>query len=209
MTVARAQIAGSTIIVNSASDGFVIVDPWHPQPAPVCTLRDAITAANTNLPVAGCAAGRPSPAVDTILFNIGVGTPVINVRTQLPPVIEPVFINGGSFGATRVELEGSRASFAAALTGHKAHGLFLAAGSSTIRNMVINRFNGDGIVMTTFTGDPPSDFTPPEITDPSIRLTRRAPLLGRWRRRRRGYSYPASHRRRRRQQQGSRLLNRN
>src|SRR5258706_865257 len=123
-TIARAQAAGTTIIVNSASDGFVLIDPWHPQPAPVCTLRDAITAANTNLPVAGCAAGRPSPAVDTILFNIGIGTPVINVRTQLPPITEPVSINGGSFGATRVELEGSRASFSAAVTGHKAHGLF-------------------------------------------------------------------------------------
>lgn len=166
---AYGQAAGSTIIVNSASDGgFIFVDPRFPPPPPVCTLRDAITAANTNRAVAGCAAGSPSPRVDTILFNIGAGTPVINVKSQLPPILEPVVINGGSFGATRVELEGTRASFIAALVGTRAHGLFLAAGDSTIRNMVINRFNGNGIVMTTLTGGSITDWTPPTITDPSI-----------------------------------------
>jgi hypothetical protein len=167
-TAAYSQSAGTTIIVNTASDGVLMEDPFDPSPMPQCRLRDAITAANTNRPVGGCPAGRPSPALDTILFDIGTGTPVIKVQMQLPPILESVVIDGGSFGATRVELDGSRASFVANPQGQRVHGLFLATGDSTISNMVINRFNGNGIVMTTLTGGSISEYTPPEITGPSM-----------------------------------------
>jgi CSLREA domain-containing protein len=165
MTAAQAQTAGSTIVVNSAADGPVVIFPGQPLP---CTLRDAIAAANTNRAVGGCAAGSPSPAVDTILFNIGAGTPTIRIRTQLPAIVERVIINGESSVATRVELDGTRASLVAGLLGHRAHGLFLATGDSTIRNMVINRFNGDGIVMTADTGGHIENFMPPTITDRTV-----------------------------------------
>ena len=168
LTITYGQARGSVIVVNTRTDGIVLSDPFQPPTPPRCTLRDAIIAANTNRPVGVCAAGTPFPAVDTILFNIGAGTPVIHVQTQLPPILEEVSIDGGSFGATRVELDGSRASFIARSLGQQAHGLFLAAGDSTIRNMVINRFNGNGIVMTTNTGGSITDYTPPTISDPSI-----------------------------------------
>jgi titin len=104
-----------------------------------------------------------------ILFNLGAGTPSIRLASTLPAITEPVFIRGDSFGATRVELNGSDASLRAALTGQRAHGLFLATGDSTIRNLVINRFNGNGIVLTKNSDAGHIEhFTPPEITDPSI-----------------------------------------
>ncbi|MGH9769558.1 MAG: hypothetical protein ACREAB_19200, partial [Blastocatellia bacterium] len=156
------------IIVNSAADGNSPTSPpWLPPPPPACTLRDAITAANTNQVVRGCAKGDPSPVVDTILFNLGAGTPTIRLTTMLPVITEPVTIQGDSGGATRVELDGSKASQNAAFSGARAHGLFLVIGDSTIRNLVINRFNGNGIVLTKNTGGGATSFTPPPITDPS------------------------------------------
>lgn len=156
----------ATLIVNTTADGLVPVPPGQPYP---CTLRDAITAANTNRAVGGCARGEAAPVVDTILFNLGAGTPSIRLASMLPAITERVFIRGDSFGATRVELNGSSASVRAALTGQRAHGLFLATGDSTIRNLVINRFNGNGIVLTKNSDAGHIEyFTPPEITDPSI-----------------------------------------
>jgi CSLREA domain-containing protein len=159
-------ICAATIVVNTAADGIVPVMPGQPSP---CTLRDAITAANTNQAVWGCAKGAPSPAVDTIEFNLGVGTPSISLKSMLPAITEPVFIRGDSFGATRVELDGSEASRRAALTGQRAHGLFIITGNSTISKLVINRFSGNGIVLTKDTGGGNiAGFKAPEITDPTI-----------------------------------------
>jgi CSLREA domain-containing protein len=155
-----------TIIVNTTADGLVAVPPGQPYP---CTLRDAITAANTNRATGGCVRGEASPVVDTILFLLGTGTPSIRLQSMLPPITEPVVIRGDSFGATRVELNGSAASIRAALTGQRAHGLFVATGASTIRNLVINRFNGNGIVLTKNSDAGHIEhFSPPEITDPSL-----------------------------------------
>lgn len=166
MTGAVCITPAATIVVDSASDGFLILPPGHRRP---CRLRDAIHAANDNIIVEGCAKGDPSPAVDEILFNIGTGTPTIRLRTMLPVIIEPVIIRGDSYGATRVELDGSDASVTSALLGQHAHGLFLIGGKSTIRNMVINRFSGNGIVLTDpDSSTPPGDYTPPTITDPSV-----------------------------------------
>ena len=159
------MIYAATIIVNTTADGFVPVMAGQPAP---CTLRDAITAANTNQAVWGCAKGEPAPVVDTIIFNLGVGTPSISLRSMLPAITEPVFIRGDSFGATRVELNGSEASKRAALLGQRAHGLFLITGNSTISKLVINRFSGNGIVLTKNTGGSIASFKPPEITDPTI-----------------------------------------
>lgn len=93
-----------------------------------CTLREAITAANT------------SPGSDAIEFNVGVGTPSIALASALPDITDPATIRGDTGGATRVELNGEGA-------GSGANGLMLAAGSggSLVRALVINRFGGLGI----------------------------------------------------------------
>ncbi|MGI9107234.1 MAG: beta strand repeat-containing protein [Pyrinomonadaceae bacterium] len=52
--------AATNIVVNSTADGPITVDAN-------CTLREAITAANTNAPSGGCAAGT---GADTITFQI-------------------------------------------------------------------------------------------------------------------------------------------
>jgi len=62
----------------------------------ICTLRDAITAANTNTATAGCATGVAG--LDTIGFNLGSGCNVllcqILLGSTLPTVVEDLNING-------------------------------------------------------------------------------------------------------------------
>ncbi len=155
-------LAQQTITVTTTADGNVICFPG-PCP-PQCSLRDAITAANENRVVNDCPAGQSS-GVDRIVFKVGSGTPTISLRSALPPITEPVEINGGTGGATRIEINGSRII---TLIGNRADGLILATGASTIRNLVINGFSGNGIVMTSISGGYLPDHTPPTITDPSI-----------------------------------------
>ncbi|HYX29181.1 MAG TPA: CSLREA domain-containing protein [Pyrinomonadaceae bacterium] len=84
----RAQRAATTIVVNSTSD---VVNPSDG----LCTLREAITAANTNTAsgaVAGeCAAGSSSVA-DTIDLTGVTGT--INLPAVLPDLNSDMTING-------------------------------------------------------------------------------------------------------------------
>jgi len=76
------------IVVNSTSDTF---DPSH-----ACNLRDAITAANNDSPVHGCAAGQPG--LDVIHFNWGPICQVtfcqLKLNGPLPQVTETVTIDG-------------------------------------------------------------------------------------------------------------------
>ena len=78
---------------------------------PACTLRDAITAANTNSPVGSCATGFPG--LDTITFNLGPACSIhpcpITLGSPLPTITEdltitagggPIILSGG--GATRL-----------------------------------------------------------------------------------------------------------
>jgi CSLREA domain-containing protein len=137
--VAATSAFAATITVNSTAD--VIANDGQ------CTLREAIIAANTNLPSGAapgeCAAGEPLPAIDTIVFNIaGAGTKTIAVSSSLPPIVQFVVIDGGNGGVAnnRVQLSGG---------GSVSTGLDLqgpATGSSAIRNMVINGFTSDQIV---------------------------------------------------------------
>ena len=91
------------------------------------SLRDAIDQANLN------------PGPDMIDFLAGIGT--INVGSvtgmPLPDITGPVTIDGGS---PRVELNGTAA-------GGSASGLFIIGSSVIVRNLVINRFAGDGIAI--------------------------------------------------------------
>ncbi len=119
------------ITVTTANDFYG--DDGH------CSLREAIEAANTNTPVWECAGG--ADGLDTILFNLGAGTPVINVTLgALPDITEPLVIDGASGGATRVELNGAEA-------GADASGLIVDGGGVTVKSLVINRFDGIGIYL--------------------------------------------------------------
>ncbi len=161
LVVAASSARAATITVNTVSDGNILTLPGQPPP---CTLRSAIIAANENRPVNGCVAGQSS-GIDKIVFNVGSGTPTIKLSGGLPPIIEPVEIDGGTGGATRVEINGGRII---SWLGNRVDGLILATGDSVIRNLVINGFSGAGIVMTSIRGGYLPDHTPPTITDPSI-----------------------------------------
>jgi hypothetical protein len=106
-----------------------------------CTLRAAIEEAND------------TPGLDKIEFAIpsSGGVKTFTPATPLPPISDPVTINGytqqgasantlatGDNAALRIQLNGTNA-------GVDAVGLQVEANDSTIRGLVINRFSGSGI----------------------------------------------------------------
>jgi CSLREA domain-containing protein len=128
------EAQAQTFIVNSTADsgdvipGNGICDASTPGE---CTLRAAIMESNAN------------PGADTINFNLpGSGPHTISPSYELDFISDPVIIDGttqpGFSGTPIIELDGSGA-------GPDAHGLFIYAGSSTVRGLVINRFARTGI----------------------------------------------------------------
>jgi hypothetical protein len=101
---------GNTITVNTSQDTVPFPSP---QPR-LCTLRDAIRAANDNRMVGGCAAGNiyrasnPLGTIDLIAFDLGAGVPSIQPLSALPTITEAVAIDGNTGGAERVEISGRR-----------------------------------------------------------------------------------------------------
>ncbi len=96
-----------------------------------CTLRAAIQQANA------------SPGADVISFAIpGPGPHTIQPLSGLPAITEAVTIDGTTepdfAGSPIVELDGTYA-------GTNADGLQLSGAGCSIRGLVINRFDGDGI----------------------------------------------------------------
>jgi hypothetical protein len=98
------------------------------------SLRQAILDANA------------SPGPDLIDFSISTAGKTISPTNALPAITDPVTIDGttqpGYGGAPVIELNGQSA-------GTGSDGLRVWAGSTTVRGLVINRFNGDGIEMAT------------------------------------------------------------
>jgi uncharacterized repeat protein (TIGR01451 family) len=99
----------------------------------VGSLRQAILDANGN------------PGVDTINFNIAAAAPhTISLLSPLPPISEAVTINGASqpdfAGTPVIELNGINAGVA--------DGLVINSASCVLRGLVINRFSGNGIVVS-------------------------------------------------------------
>ncbi len=97
---------------------------------PGCTLRAAIQEANALV------------GVDSIHFAIGIGPQTITPTSLLPLITEAVTIDGttqpGFAGTPIIELNGTSA-------GVGIDGLYIFSGGSTIRGLVVNRFDNDGI----------------------------------------------------------------
>jgi titin len=103
------------------------------------TLRAAITSANSHA------------GADTITFNIaGAGVHVIQPSSALPTITGPVTIDGTSqprySGTPLIQLDGS-------LAGVGTDGLYITAGSSTIKGLDITRWGGDGLDLDTGGGN--------------------------------------------------------
>jgi CSLREA domain-containing protein len=127
--------AGSTLTVNTnddADDGAC--NAAH------CSLREAILTANST-----------PGQVELIAFNVGGGgAQTISPAAALPNITDPVTIDGttqpGFAGSPLVELNGTNAGAVTAA-------LNLIAGGSTVRGLVINRFNGHGIRLASAGGN--------------------------------------------------------
>ncbi len=138
------QAKAATITVTGTGD-TIAVDGF-------VTLREAITAANTDAISGDAPAGSGN---DTINFNIA-GAPgtvhTIQPTSGLPNITDVVTIDGysqpgasvnslavGNNAFLVIELDGTNAGLNA--------GLFLSAGNSVIQGLVINRFANEGIVV--------------------------------------------------------------
>jgi titin len=99
------------------------------------SLRQAILDANAK------------PGLDTIRFTIGSGAQTIHVGSEglggLPPITDPVRLDGttqpGFAGNPLIELDGTNAG--------PTDGLDILAGNSTVRALVINRFQGSAVAL--------------------------------------------------------------
>src|SRR3990172_8786506 len=123
---------GATYTVDTVSDASLTPCTGA---ANDCSLRGAIT--NANAPAAPdtiefAALGSANPEIDVGSGSGGAG---------LPAITYPVTINGNTGGATRVYLNG-------VLSTGTADGLHISGGGSTIKGLVINQFDGDGIELT-------------------------------------------------------------
>jgi titin len=154
---------GSTITVNSTADTTANDG--------VCTLREAIIAANTNTPsgaMAGeCAAGQASPTVDTIAFAIpGSGVHTITLASALPDILDPVTIdgytqpgNGGTAASPNTLAVGDNAVILVKINGGTVSpiirfcnpstcgGSGFSSDGSTIRGLSIVQANGGGTMI--------------------------------------------------------------
>jgi CSLREA domain-containing protein len=166
LALATSPVTGTApaqIVVNSTAD-TVANDG-------LCTLREAITSANSNAAsgaAAGeCAAGLAGPAVDTIGFSIPgtdtgcTGTPkvcTIKPASNLPQIMEPVFINGysqpgssantlaiGDDAVLAIELDATNIGSSPVLDLYGGGG---GASGSTVRGLIINHFSSVGICIS-------------------------------------------------------------
>src|SRR5262245_2906782 len=131
------RLAPAVITVNSAIDDLTLAADGQ------LTLREAITAANTNAAAGDAPAGDPGD--DTIRFAVGAvgSSQSIALAAALPAVTETLTIDGWSQGGAAyqgpplIELNGAGAG--------AADGLLVQADNSLIRGLAINRFADPGL----------------------------------------------------------------
>jgi hypothetical protein len=114
------SLTGATFVVTTTSDSGA------------GSFRQALIDANS------------TEGADTITFSIaGSGVRTISPASALPPVIDPVIIDGatqpGFTSNPLIELNGANAG--------QTPGLRLLAGNSVVKSLTINRFAADGILI--------------------------------------------------------------
>jgi hypothetical protein len=116
--------AAATITVNDPSDELH-GSACAATGTGACTLRDAITFANARR-------GK-----DTVVFALGSGPARIALSSPLPPITDPILLDGtsqpGFEAAPLIQIDGSGA-------GEDAVALRITAGASTVRGFVVSRF---------------------------------------------------------------------
>ena len=121
---AHSGAAAATIAVTESEDQLH-AGGCAAKGAPPCSLRDAITFANSR------------PGADTVVFTIGTGPATIRLTSALPVITDPLVLDGskqpGWAGFPIVEIDGSGA-------GEDAAGLRITGGASTVRGLVLNGF---------------------------------------------------------------------
>jgi len=145
--VALALVVGLGKPAHAASTTFTVNNTFDPGDgicnSSGCTLRDAILAANAN--------NNPAEQ-DRINYSIpGEGVKTIRPSSALPPIEEPVIIDGytqpgasanalakGTNANLLIELDGSN-------VGSSADGLLIGGSNVVVRGLVINRFSDNGI----------------------------------------------------------------
>src|SRR5262245_21359258 len=130
-----AGTAAADVTVTTSDDN--VVDDG------LCSLREAILAANTDASNSGCAR-TGGVGADVIDFDIGTGIPTIVVEgSDLPNLTGVTTIDGGTGGATRVEISGG-----GALTrGVSFLGATNASGS-IVRSLVVNGFTSTQLLLS-------------------------------------------------------------
>jgi CSLREA domain-containing protein len=103
-----AAALGSLLFAAAASANTITVtstaDPTGT--AGTCTLRDAITAANTDTTTNTCAAGDPAPLTDTIDFSLPGSPPdTIQLASVLPAIDDDLTITGPGSGSLTIRGE--------------------------------------------------------------------------------------------------------
>ncbi|HXI94070.1 MAG TPA: C25 family cysteine peptidase, partial [Blastocatellia bacterium] len=131
-TIGANQDQGSAYVFVESSPAPIVVTNTNDSGAG--SLRQAITTANS------------TSGFDLITFNIpGSGVKTIALASPLPAINDQVTIDGttqpGYAGSPLIEINGQNAGAGSGLT--------ITAGDSTIKALVINRFNFNGIVLST------------------------------------------------------------
>jgi len=134
---------------SDARRSLVVLNSGHSSPS-VLLPQAAMTFTVTNTNDAGDGSLRQAindsngnPGTDTIQFNIrGSGVHTIALASSLPRITSPAIIDGttqpGFVDSPTIELDGTNADLV---------GFRIAAGNTTVRGLVINRFPQYGIVI--------------------------------------------------------------
>jgi CSLREA domain-containing protein len=179
--------SAATITVNSTSDAAPNSTDG------LCTLREAIIAAKTNLPSGGtageCAAGQAAPTIDTIQFSVAGK---ISPMSPMPQITEVVTIDGYALGSAHANslAIGNDAVLTVEIDGTNVVGdLFtiVGGGGSKIRGLVINRLAGTAInivssdsntIAGNFLGTDPTGNTFQGTTGTPIQIRGNANIIG-------------------------------
>jgi hypothetical protein len=128
LVIFKSAASPLAIVQTQAQSTFTVTNTNDQGPG---SLRQAILDANANA------------GADTINFQIpGSGVPTIAPLSPLPDITEAITIDGTTQSAGRVELNGAQVQFPSDKPApYAAIALRVRGGNSTVRGLVINRFD--------------------------------------------------------------------